>query len=163
MNLKVITGDLFDAQEKFICHQCNAVTTRGANLAKAMFARFPWADIYSERSYPHTPAAHELPGNIIVRGDGKDQRFVVNFIGQYYPGSPRYPDSKRDGFKARQKAFTDCLDKVAQIPYLTSVAFPWQIGCGAAGGDWLVYRHLIREFAEKVNVPVRVYRLPNET
>jgi hypothetical protein len=128
-----------------------------------MFAHFPWADIYSSRSKPHTPSSEELPGNIIIRGNGENERLVVNMMGQYYPGSPRYPDSKRDGVQVRQKAFANCLDQIAQIPYLVSVAFPWQIGCGAAGGDWIVYRHLIREFAEKVDVPVRVYKLPNES
>lgn len=160
MGLEIVTGDLFEATEKYICHQCNAVTNRAAHLAKAMFEKFPWADIYTERSYPFVPGPTELPGNIVIRGNGNDQRFVIAIIGQYYPGSPRYPDSTRDGFVARRNAFQQCLEKISQLPYLTSIAFPWQIGCGAAGGDWQLYYQIIRNFEEKVETPVKIYRLP---
>lgn len=117
--------------------------------------------MYSERPYPYDPPPEGLPGNIIIRGNGVDQRFVIALIAQYYPGHPRFPNSSRGGFAARQKAFQHCLDKIAQLPYLTSVAFPWQIGCGAAGGDWSVYRQMIEKFAEATDVPVRIYRLPS--
>jgi len=39
------------------------------------------------------------------------------------------------------------------------VAFPFKIGCGAAGGDWTVYRAMIKAFAEKTGVKVRIYKL----
>ena len=159
MDLKVITGDLFESEEQYICHQCNSVTTTGANFSKAMFHRYPYADIYKERSYGQDPNADNLPGNIIVRGNGKDQRFVINMLGQYYPGHAKFSNSTRDGWAARQQAFQKCLDKIAAIPELESVAFPFKIACGAAGGDWLVYRKMIKDFAEKVQVPVRIYRL----
>jgi len=160
MNLQVINGDLFDSPEQYICHQCNSVTTTGANFSKAMFARHPYADIYKERVYGQDPAPDQLPGNIIVRGNGEDQRFVINLIGQYYPGPAKYPESKRDGWKARQAAFQQCLDKITELPGLKSIAFPYKIGCGAAGGDWLIYRVMIKKFAEKVQIPVRIYKLP---
>lgn len=47
----------------------------------------------------------------------------------------------------------------AALPELESVAFPLRIACGAAGGDWIKYRHFIRIFAEHVGVSVRVYHL----
>jgi O-acetyl-ADP-ribose deacetylase (regulator of RNase III) len=159
MDLAIINGDLFDATEQYICHQCNSVTTVGANLAQSMFKRFPHADIYSCRKKPHIPEDFELPGNIIIRGDGKTQRYVINIIGQYYPGPSKYPNSSRDGWSVRQAAFQTCLDKIAKIPGLKSVAFPWKIGCGAAGGDWIVYRKMIKTFAEKTGVKVRVYKV----
>ena len=159
MDLQVVKGSLFDSPEKYICHQCNSVTTRGANLARSMFITYPWADIYKDRVYMQEPSPDNLPGNIIVRGNGEDERYVINMIGQYYPGHAKHPDSKRDGWKARQTAFATCLSKIAEIPDLESVAFPFEIGCGAAGGDWIKYRRMIREFAEKVDAPVRVYNL----
>jgi len=159
MDLQVVHGNLFDSEEQYICHQCNSVTTTGANFSKAMFAKYPYADIYKHRVYGEDPSPDQLPGNIIVKGNGKDQRYVINMLGQYYPGPAKYPDSKRDGWKARQNAFQQCLDKIAALPNLTSVAFPFKIGCGAAGGDWTVYRAMIKAFAEKTGVKVRVYKL----
>jgi hypothetical protein len=38
------------------------------------------------------------------------------------------------------------------------IAFPWQIGCGLAGGHWPDYEAAIAEFAAGVPVPVLVVR-----
>lgn len=171
MDLQVIAGDLLEAPEKYICHQCNCMSSSAAHLALAVFQRFPYADIYSPRPRWSQPPPEQAPGQIVVCGNGNDQRFVINMLGQYYPGRPRFPGSQLDGTLARQEYFQTCLDRIILLPAIQaarvtnfvgdeSIAFPWQIGCGAAGGDWVIYRHMIREFAEKVGIPVRVYRLP---
>ena len=157
--LQLLNGDLLEATETFIAHQCNCLTNRAAHLAKSVFDRFPYANIYKDRTPNWIPLVGQQMGDIIIRGNGKDQRFVINMLGQYFPGSPKFPDSTRDGFLARQKAFQSCLDKIALLPELDSIAFPWGIGCGAAGNDWGIYRKMIKVFAEKVNVAVKVYKL----
>ena len=42
------------------------------------------------------------------------------------------------------------LKEIAELPELESVAFPYQIGCGLAGGDWKQYRAALEDFAERV-------------
>jgi hypothetical protein len=42
------------------------------------------------------------------------------------------------------------LLRVAQIPNLESVAFPWKIGCGAAGGIWEHYLVTLTNFANYI-------------
>lgn len=157
--LKLINGDLFASKEKYIAHQCNCVTQKAAHLAKSMFDRFPYANIYKERILPWTPPVGMQMGDIIVRGNGEDQRFVINMLAQYYPGSPKYSDSSRDGFIARKNAFQECLNKISEIPELTSIGLPFGIGCGAAGGDWLIYRKMIKNFSEKADADVVIYKL----
>ena len=143
-------GDITRSETQYICHQCNSVTNRASHLAKIMFNVFPWANIYAERGEErHKPADNELPGNIIIRGDGKTQRFVINMIGQYYPGMPKYLDSIVDGIHARQSAFADCLEKIVKIEGLKTISFPHGIGCGAAGGQWKIYRMMIENFSLK--------------
>lgn len=142
--IEIITGSIFDAKEKYICHQCNCVTKRSAHLAKDMFAQFHYADVYSGRVNPDTP------GHIIVKGNGNDQRYVIALFGQYYPGFPKYPDSKLDGYEAREKYFYQALLRVAQIPNLESIAFPWKVGCGAAGGNWKHHLGNIENFTKYV-------------
>jgi hypothetical protein len=45
-----------------------------------------------------------------------------------------------------------------------SVALPWGIGCGLAGGDWKVYEGAIREWARGMEgVEVVLYRLEGGT
>jgi len=151
--LKVINGDIFDSTEKYIAHQCNCVSNKAAYLAYDIFNKYPYADIYSSRRiFKHDQAMifgkTETPGEIVIRGNGKDQRYVIAILGQYYPGRPRYPNSGLDQYKSRQVYFYEALCEIANIEDLHSVALPYGIGCGAAGGDWKVYYKIIENFAK---------------
>ena len=145
MTATIVSGNLFDSQTKNIAHQTNCVTNRSAHLAASMFARYPYADVYTGRKIPN------VPGTIVVCGNGNDQRFVINMMAQFYPGKPRFPNSSKDGYDVRCKYFYSCLKEIATIPYLESIAFPWGIGCGAAGGNWEYYHGLIDRFAKYID------------
>lgn len=157
--LSVIDGNLLDADTKYIAHQTNCITRRAAHLAKSVFERFPHADIYS----PRKAGQVDTPGTIVIKGDGDKHRYVVNMLGQVYPGKPKFPDSRRDGALVRQRYFFNCLKSISNIEDLQSIAFPWGVGCGAAGGDWNLYHELISKFAEHVKnkAEVRIYKLIN--
>lgn len=80
---------------------------------------------------------------------------------QYAPGKPRPGPDSTD---ARTAAFLSCLDHIATIPHIVSVAFPFQIGSGLAGGDWDNYRGMIDRFAaENPLIRVAIYTLPGTT
>lgn len=153
--IEIVSGDLFNAEEKYIAHQCNCVTSKAAHLSFDVFERYPYADVYTGRTTPNQP------GTIIIRGNGQDERYVINCFGQFYPGKSRYPHSEKDGVKARENYFHKCLLQIAKIPDLESVAFPWRIGCGAAGGIWENYLGnltIFANFVERTGVRVRVYK-----
>lgn len=154
--IEIVTGDIFDAKEKYLCHQTNCVTNRAAHLSKDVFEKYPWADIYAARQEP------DKPGHIIIRGNGQEHRYVVNILGQYYPGKPKYPTSTLDGSQARRTYFYHALLRLAKVENLESVAFPWRIACGAAGGDWEKYLGVLTNFAtyveEKQGARVVIYR-----
>lgn len=67
MSIEIVTGDIFDSTEKYLCHQTNCVTNKAAHLSKDVFEKYPWADIYTGRTDP------DKPGHIIIRGNGQDQ------------------------------------------------------------------------------------------
>jgi len=75
MSVEIIKGNLLDAKEKYLVHQCNCITNRAAHLVFDVFNRFPYADIYSGRTSPDTL------GSIVIRGNGNDQRYVVSILG----------------------------------------------------------------------------------
>jgi O-acetyl-ADP-ribose deacetylase (regulator of RNase III) len=155
--IKLVHGNLLDSKEQFICHQCNCVTKWAAHLAKDVFQRFPHADVYS----PRIPLGYrDNPGTINISGNGQDQRFVIAMFAQVYPGSSKaeYP-SNVDSVLSRAKYFEECLDKMAQTP-MSSVAFPWQIGCGAAGGNWGTYIDMIYGFNDRTEADVTIYKMP---
>lgn len=147
-----VKGDLLLHPAEYICHQCNCVTERSAHLSKSVFTRFPHADIYSDRKDGH----RDEPGSIVVCGDGKTERYVVNLLGQYYPGRSRY---NNDSPEKRLNWFSECLE-VLEIIDAKSIAFPCRIGCGAAGGNWVEYKKKIDEFAKRVDGKVFIVELP---
>ena len=54
-------GDLLQATEQFIVHQCNCVGKSARGLALALFKKFPHADVYQSlhaRSRPSTSAGN---------------------------------------------------------------------------------------------------------
>lgn len=164
--IEIITGNLLDAKEKYICHQCNCVSHMAAGVAKAIFDKFPYSDIYSIRHKGQDMIAHDVPGTNIIKGNGIDQRFVVNMLSQYYPGGS-YPHYENDNTKSRQQYFHKCLKSLAKVPDLDSVAFPAGIGCGLAAGDWEWYYGTIKNFASYIekmqHAKVVIYKLPDST
>lgn len=64
MSLVIKAGNLLDANETYLCHQTNCVSRRAAHCAKAVFDRFPYANVYKNR------IGSSVPGSILVRGDG---------------------------------------------------------------------------------------------
>jgi O-acetyl-ADP-ribose deacetylase (regulator of RNase III) len=153
MTVEIISGDLLESDAKYICHQCNCITTHSAGIAFYIFDKFPYANIYKNRK------EWDVPGTIEICGDGKDQRYIINMLAQVYPGKPGYPDSLKDGYIAREKYFQQCLDKIAEIEELDSLAFPYKIGCNLAKGNWDNYYQMICDFADRVEAKVYIYKL----
>ena len=153
MKPEVILGDLLESDAQYICHQCNCITTRSAGTAFDIFNKFPYANIYKNRK------EWDTVGTIKICGNGKDQRYIINMLAQVYPGKSRYQDSYKDGFSARENYFQKCLELIAEIKELNSLAFPYRIGCNLAGGNWEHYYKMISDFADKIEAKVYIYQL----
>jgi O-acetyl-ADP-ribose deacetylase (regulator of RNase III) len=130
-----IDGDILDCKSQVIAHQANCVSKEAGGLAKFIFKKFPWADTYSKREDVNCES--DKPGTITVLGNGKDQRYVINMYAQFYPGKAQFGNDTKE---KRIEFFQTCLDKIAKVNGLRSIAFPYQIGCGLAGGVWETYR-----------------------
>jgi O-acetyl-ADP-ribose deacetylase (regulator of RNase III) len=151
--LTIIEGNILSAKEQYIAHQCNCVTHTAAGLAAIIFTKWSYADCYSIRW------KNDVPGNIEIRGNGKENRFIINMFGQFNPGKPPSPEDEKDGIQARKKYFIECMKKIEALKP-DSIAIPWQIGCGLAGGDWDFYKKVIDKFAERINITL--YQLPSK-
>jgi len=140
--LHEITGDLLTTDAQYICHQCNCVSDGpAAGLAAALSKKYPYCDVYTGRVIRSTTE---------VRGDGSDESpFIIAMFAQYYPGPSKYDN---DTVEMREKWFEQCLEEMRKTVNQTvhSVAFPWKIGCGLAGGNWNKYRLMIATFAAQI-------------
>jgi len=156
--ITIIQGNLLEAKEKYIVHQTNCCSHYAAGIAAAIFSKFPYSDVYTPRMEP------DKAGTILIKGNGLDERYVVNLMGQYYPGESSNEDI--DNEKVRQTYFHHALIRLSKVSNLESVAFPAGIGCGLGGGDWKFYLGTLINFEKHVrkdNVKVTIYCLPQFT
>jgi hypothetical protein len=135
-------GNVLDAKEEYICHQCNCVTKVAKGLAKDLFERYPDANVYTSRK------TYSVPGTISVHGT------IVNMFAQINPGKPNLQG--RDTVENRLAWFKSCLFLIQDLEP-GSIAMPWKIGCGLAGGDWSVYKSMLTDFSYDSGIDIVLY------
>jgi uracil-DNA glycosylase len=140
---------LFDVQ--VLAHQCNCTSKTGKGLYLEIVNKYPHAAIYSTRKKP------SIPGTIKITGNVKGETKVLSMFAQNTPGKP----TEKETSKMREKWFQECLDKILNIKNLKSIAFPKNIGCGLACGNWNKYKEMIENFSKKVP-NTKVYIVSNE-
>lgn len=155
MSLKSVYGNLLDCPSPVICHQLNCVTNHAKGLAKGVFTTFPYANVYATNIHDRTL------GEIIVCAppESTPGPTVIGLCAQHYPGKPRSKNQRI----VREKAFAQCLEKLGdwlREKNIDKVGFPYEIGCGLAGGNWETYARLIQDFAREYNITVTLYRFP---
>ena len=145
MSIQTKFENILNANEQYIVHQCNCVTKKSKGLSKQIFDKYPQSNIYHKRQGP------DEPGTIIVK------ERIINILGQFYPGrSKGIYDTK----EKRLIWFQEALDKIALINDIHSIAIPYRIGCGLAGGNWKEYLDKLKNFAENhPGINVTMYRL----
>lgn len=144
MALNIIKGSIIAAKETYIAHQCNCATFKSAGLAKLIFEHFPEAD------YANVSMSDRLPGRITIHGR------IINMYAQIRPGRPTTNETRA----MRLQWLRRCLFEVSEsLTHDVSLALPYGIGCGLAGGDWDDTYALIKRFADYVDFDITLYRL----
>jgi O-acetyl-ADP-ribose deacetylase (regulator of RNase III) len=130
--------DIVNATEQYIVHQTNCCTTYPKGLSKHIFDKFPDANVYKCRN--HFLKNYDKPGTIIVRGK------IINAMGQWDKSKPK---GDFDSYKNRLAWFSQCMNAIVNINGIESLAFPYKIGCGLAGGNWDDYFTTIKRFSNE--------------
>ena len=154
--INTVSGDLLDAKEP-ICQQCNCLTIKPHGLSKYISEKYSWADPYTIRPIKtaNTTSSPDEPGTIVeFKNPLSPENIVLCFMAQWCPGKPyvykKYYSSKYDDtYINRKKWFQECLDILDKKKYDT-VAMPYGIGCGLAGGKWVEYKKMIEECKTKI-------------
>lgn len=164
--ISVVKGDLIEAKVDAIVQQCNCLTVRSHGLSAYIATKLD-IDHYSlrkpigkknlaikeDRDVPGTVKMHQI--TMVI---GKPY-YVACLFGQFTPGLPgKYYNyiCKEHGItetkEAREQWFKESLEKLTDELIgleITSVAFPYGIGCGLAGGSWPKYAKMITEWGFK--------------
>ena len=147
--LQQIKGNLLDSKETYIAQQCNCCTSEGKGLSLHLFKKFPYANSYKKR-VRSDKSTHHKPGTIEV------YKNIINMYAQYYPSLGKYVS---DSNQMRIQWFKECLNQIKQIDNIQNktIAMPYKIGCGLAGGDWQIYEKMLEEFANSEKIHIVLY------
>jgi O-acetyl-ADP-ribose deacetylase (regulator of RNase III) len=164
----IINGDLFESDASIIAHQTNCVTRKPHGISEQIARRWPNANIYAKRhgTTPNTANANDegVPGTCVLLPTGSAKpRYIAALMAQVCPGNGknsywclRYGKQfDNDTNTVRLRYFEAALRDLATHLITVEVedktiAFPYRVGCGLAGGQWDLYEPLIHSFAHMI-------------
>lgn len=127
--IKEIKGDLLQATENIIGHQVNCQGVMGLGLAAKIRNKYPIVfERYKQLVNMHNSNKEILLGTAqVINVD--ENKYVANLFCQFYYGK----DKRHTDYNSLYQAL-ETLKKKAKKHNLT-VALPYGLGCGLAGGD----------------------------
>ena len=149
--IQIRKGNILDASENIICHQVNCKGVMGAGLALQIRDEYP--EVYEEYlEWCNNVNSSKLLGRCQIVMHDK-YRYIANLYGQLNFGR----NHCYTNYNALRSAFLELLD-YAQT-YNFSIAIPYSIGCGLAGGDWSIVYEMIQDIFDIYDNDVVIYRL----
>ena len=131
MAIYYMNGNLLEARVNYICHQVNCQGKMGSGVARQIREKFP--QVYE--SYMNSPM--QLGDIQIVSTD--NNKNVINMFAQEHYG---YDGARYTSYDA----FYSCLEKIkANVPFGSTIGFPYKIGCVRGGANWIVIKTMIEE------------------
>ena len=155
--LKIVKGDLINAREEYICQQTNCVSVNAHGLSETIRIELG-VDPYSQRRSLNG-RNHAIPEDCDIPGTIKIYSNVICMFAQYGMGKPyKYGNKVEDSYKKRLLWFKTCLFEIGKLKP-KSLAFPYKIGCGLAGGNWDDYFASLKYFSEYFKIEVVLYKI----
>lgn len=155
--IKIVNGDLLDAEENLILHQVNCKGKMHSGVAKAI--RGKWGRVFDRYSeLCNTYSSSSLLGIVqSVLVDESKPQYVVNMFSQENYGY----DGQR--YTSYDKLY-DCLEQVAKVARKQnySVAIPYGLGSDRGGANWNVVYTMIEEVFKSHTQPVTIYRIDDQ-
>lgn len=147
--IKDYNGDILKSNATAICHQVNCKGVMGAGLALQIINLYP--DVF--KAYKNKCLEYNLLGQIQCVNISED-RYIVNMFCQFdYGYMKRYTD-----YVALKTALTVLAAKMNG----STIAFPYKLGCGLAGGDWNIVKNIIAEVFENYSGEIQIWHFDQE-
>jgi O-acetyl-ADP-ribose deacetylase (regulator of RNase III) len=134
-------GNILNATEDIIGHQTNCFGIAGG-LAGDIFEKYEKAGKYYKNCCEAIVATAMLGTTYFVKDKGK---IIANIFGQFQPGA----DYRLHELKKALKQLADFAKQNNM-----SVALPYKLSCGIAGGNWDEVEATIEEVMQDVNVTI---------
>lgn len=159
--IEVITGNLFDTDAKFICHQVNCMGEDGSGVALQVKQRYP--HVYEEYNKVSSPEMLGKVQIVPVKSEyiGYDcgsiavpctEQWICNFFAQNNYG---YDGKQYTSLDALEQCFRTMNYKIYEKNnnFGAKIAMPYKIGCDRGGANWeKVYAMMQEVFDNGVHV-----------
>lgn len=136
--IKIIEGNILNAKEDIIAHQVNCQGVMGAGLAKQIKSKYYNSYLTYKNMCDEAEDKKELLGRIKQYRENDGKTICHIFSQLDYGRSKRQTD-----YEALHKGLKK-LEIVARNTDKT-IALPFGIGCGLAGGDWSIVYKIIED------------------
>jgi O-acetyl-ADP-ribose deacetylase (regulator of RNase III) len=145
--IKIVEGNILDAPEEIIGHQVNCQGVMGAGLASQLRSKYPTLFPRYKEFVNGLPDKELLLGcTQVIKVD--NYKYIANLFGQL-----KYGRGRLYTHYASLDYSLKLLKEKAKIHKLT-VALPYGIGCGLAGGDWNIVYGMIEDAFEDYEVTI---------
>lgn len=160
-NFHFFVGDIFDAFDKnhfnIFVHQVNCRGVMGGGIARIVKQKFPFVfDQYQNLCASKT--VDKLFGYtqlVNISNDYEPKKIVANLFGQQLYGTY----CRQTNYEQFYNALVDMEEQIEEFEAdfppespLLNIAFPYNIGCGLAGGDFRIVLSMIESvFGEKIS------------
>lgn len=146
--ISIINDSILNAKENIISHQTNCSGVYNRGIAKQVREKFPKA--YDEYRKFYLNNKHELLGKCQIINCG-------NVIIAHLFGQERYGiDTTYTDYNALSNSIFE-LFLYSKIRGL-SLAMPYGIGCGLAGGDWETVYEIIKRNSDFFKLDITLYK-----
>lgn len=146
--MKIVNDDLLNANEYLILHQVNVHGVMGGGVAACIAEKYPEVlKAYQKHCSKHTEK--DLLGTVLFVPTKDNKHLVANLFSQ---------NSKSvNGNFTNYAALSQCLDFIVNwvqsnyhgLPF-TTIAAPFKLGCGIAGGDWGFVYSILENFENQL-------------
>ena len=147
--MKVVDGDLFDAEADVIVHQVNCQGRMGSGVAKQVREKYPKVYTEYQAACSRFENKADLLGQVLYVKI-PDGRTVANMFAQLNYGY----DGK---LYTNYAALDSCLRSINKKFAGKKVALPYKIGCDRGGADWGRVSNMINKRLSQCDVTL--YRL----
>ena len=143
-------GNILNTKCNIICQQVNCKGVMGAGLALQI--RRKWTIVYKDyKQYCNSANKYNnLLGNVLFTKVEND-KYVANMFRQLNYGRAK----QQTNYSALSKSFTTVCNFAKVNGY--TVAIPYGIGCGLAGGSWDVVSKIILDIFEHTSVQCEIW------
>lgn len=145
------TGDLLDADELILGHQVNCRGVMGAGLAFQI--KITYQEVFNSYVHACNVYGDKNLGNCLALVTSDGEHVIANLFGQVGIGT----NERQTNYDALERALRQLHDLAKYNG--NSVALPYGLGCGLAGGDWNIVYDMIDNIFQ--DYEVSIYKLPD--